>query len=413
MKQDREGLPRRALLAAGAALGGAWLAGRAGAGEGGDRPSAAGDGAAAAAGRPARRRKLLVLELAGGNDGLSTVVPYSDPLYRAARPRCAIDADQVLRIDEKRGLHPNLARLRRAFDAGRLAIVEGVGYPDPNRSHFASRDVWHAADARGRAAGEGWLGRALRALHPGDALVPRAVHVGSTVPFALASRTHPVAHLETPAAYRWVGAGAAAEHAAAVAGDGAPAVVGDLRAVAAGAARSSGALRAAIAAHRPRASWPDGALARELSLAAAIALSDAGVDVLSVTHSGYDTHDAQRPRQDALLAELDAALGALDEELRAADAEVLVLAFSEFGRRVADNASAGTDHGTAGPVLLLGAGVRGGLHGRPCSLSELDQGDLVHTTDLCSVYAAVLDRWLGVPSREVLGGAWPKLEVLA
>ena len=398
------GIRRRSLLAAGAALGCALFAPRARALEN-----------AAHAAPARRRRKLLVLELSGGNDGLSTVVPYADPAYRVARPRTAIEVDRVLRIDERRGLHPDLARLRRIYDGGRLAIVEGVGYPAPNRSHFTSRDVWHAADPRGRAAGEGWLGRALRALHPGDALVPHAVHVGASVPFALSSRTHPVAHLETPAAYRWVGAGTAAASAAALpAAD--RAVVGELRAVAAGAERSSRALRAAIAARRPRAAWPEGALAGDLSIAAALALSDAGVDVLSVTHSGYDTHDAQRSRQDALLGELDAALAALDEELRAAGPageDVLVLVFSEFGRRVADNASQGTDHGTAGPVMLLGAGVRGGLHGRACSLVELDQGDLVHTTDLRSVYASVLERWLGLASRDLLGGEWPRVEAIA
>ena len=371
-------------------------------------PREGGDGTADAHEPP---RTLLVLEISGGNDGLSTIVPYADPLYHAARTRTAIAADQVLKIDETRGMHPNLPKLRELFGERRLAIVEGVGYPEPNLSHFSSADIWHTARATGRASGEGWVGRYLRARHPDDVAVARAVHVGAVLPYALTSSTHPIVHLDTPSAYRWVREAREIAAVAELPPEGTSSEVRDLRSVVRGAQVSSNAIRRAVGTYRPRVAYPEHALAQELRIAAALLQGRIGVEVLSVTHTGYDTHDAQRPRHDALLRELDDSLSAFFADVRGTPAgdRLVVLVFSEFGRRVADNASQGTDHGTAGPIFLLGTPVAGGIYGSPCSLSNLSDGDLVHTTDFRRVYATVLSRWLGVAPADVLGAEYPTL----
>jgi len=404
-------IDRRGLLVGGAAALAGWsLAGGARAARRETAPAASEDSARA---EPART--LLLLEISGGNDGLSTVVPFEDPAYRAARTRTAIAREQVLRIDAARGLHPHLAGLHGLYGEGRLAIVEGVGYPRPNLSHFTSQDVWHTGRAEGRASGEGWIGRTLRARHPSDVARARAVHVGAVLPYSMTSSTHPIVHLETPSAYRWVNEGPAIAAAAELPPEGAGREVRDLRALIRDARSSSTAIRRAVGLYRPRVEYPDHPLAAELRIAAALLQGGIGLEVVSVTHTGYDTHDNQRVRHDALLRELDESLCAFFADLRGTPAgnRLAVLVFSEFGRRVADNASQGTDHGTAGPVFVLGDAVRGGIHGRACSLVELAAGDLVHTTDFRSVYASVLEGWLGTPAEDVLGARFPLLSLFA
>lgn len=364
-------------------------------------------------------RTLLLIQLAGGNDGLSLLVPHADDRYHAARPALRIPAAEVLALDAQRGLHPQLKRLRALYEAGGLALVEGVGYPKPNRSHFASFEIWHTADARGRAAGEGWIGRLIEARHGDSADPNRVVHIGRELPHSLVSTRHPAACFALPESYRRVGDAPAEELGEPVCEHEPPAAepnaaLAFLRRVERDARASSAQVRLAAEAYRSRAEYPREAFASALRTAAALIQGGLRSSVISLELGGFDTHENQRTRYDAQMRRLDAGLGAFFDDLKGTPAEgrVLIALFSEFGRRVAQNASGGTDHGTAGPFLLAGAGVRGGLYGAPPDLGQLEGADLVHTTDFRSVYAALAEHWFEVPHERVLGRRWPIVPVL-
>jgi uncharacterized protein (DUF1501 family) len=397
MTHDSNPLDRRRLLAGGAALLGAscLLPRRA--------QAWFGDGA------DATPRTLLLLELNGGNDGLDTIVPFDDDGYHAPRQRVGIPKRDALRFDDYRAFHPNLQHMRKLWDSGLLAIVEGAGYPKPNHSHFTSLDIWHTAQASGRASGDGWIGKLMARLYPEDRVRPHGVHVGQALPYSLVSSTHPIVCFDAPPAYRW------AENARGIVEnslcDEAKQMQNEqsrlaaIRGIAANANVSSTEVRRAAAGYAPRVEYPQSDIGQDLRTAAALLSSGIGVRVMSVAQYGYDTHENQRYRHDLLLRELDQALHAFLEDMRgtAAGDNVLVLAYSEFGRRVPDNASNGTDHGTAGPMFLTGTKVQGGLYGKHPSLTDLIEGDLIHTTDFRTVYAAVLERWFGVESEPILG----------
>lgn len=375
------------------------------------------------------RRTLVVLQLAGGNDGLSTVVPYGDDAYYAARRQTSIPASEVLRIDDYRGLDPRLVQLRERYEQGALAIVEGAGYPDPVRSHFKSFDVWHTADARGRGVPEGWLGRLARAAFEGDVDPNLCVHVGGSVPYSLASQTHPAVAFATPTGYRW--AGSEAERAAfeasarrATIGDeqepqrAAPAPADEsnlefLRRVLSDGQSSSEAVRRAAARYRTSVEYPGDALGATLRDLAALIEGDVGSRILSAELGGFDTHTDVVDRHADLMRTLDAALGAFLADLERSEAgrDTVVLVFSEFGRRVAENGSRGNDHGTAAPLFVAGARVQGGLHGKHPSLTDLDDGDLKFTTDFRRAYAALIEGF-GVKHQRVLGAHYEPLPVL-
>jgi len=374
------------------------------------------------------RRTLVVLQLAGGNDGLSTVVPFADDAYHAARPQTAIPADEVLKLDGYRGLDPRLKRLRAQFDAGRLAIVEGAGYPDPIRSHFKSFDVWHTADARGRGVPEGWLGRLARAAFEGETDPNLCVHVGGAVPYSLTSQTHPPVAFATPTGYRWAGTEAEREAFEAAARqatygsemqperepEDAASNLEFLRGVLADGQSSSEAVRRAAARYRTPVEYPDDALGATLRDLAALIEGDVGSRILSAELGGFDTHTGVVTRHANLMRTLDAALGAFLEDLERSEAgrETVVLVFSEFGRRVRENGSGGNDHGTAGPLFVAGPAVKGGLYGEHPSLVDLDEGDLVFTTDFRRVYATLIERWFGVKHQRVLGKHYSPLPLV-
>lgn len=358
-------------------------------------------------------RTLLLVELNGGNDGLSCIVPWADDVYHRSRTRTGIAAEDVLKLDDYRGFHPNMTRLREIYGAGKLAIIEGAGYPQPNHSHFTSQDIWHTARATGRASGDGWIGRTLASLYAQDTQIPHAVHVGQTLPYALKSTTHPVVCFDEPPAYRW------ARNAEAIADKGMQqsdtdrkSSLAQIRTVVRNAKQSSEEVRRAAAQYKPRVEYAADDFSQDLKFAAALLQSRIGVRVMSVTQGGYDTHEDQKRRHDALMTNLDRGLATFLEDVRGTSSgdNVLVLVFSEFGRRVEDNASIGTDHGTAGPMFLLGSPVQGGLYGKHPSLLDLFEGDLVHSTDFRSVYASVLDRWLRVDSETILGAKYEPIK---
>jgi uncharacterized protein (DUF1501 family) len=360
---------------------------------------------------------LVLVELSGGNDGLNTLVPHGDDAYYRARRVIAHPRADVLDLDGHVGLAPQLKRLRAEYDEGRLAVVQGAGYPQPNRSHFKSMEIWHTGRASGRESGPGWIGHLANELWKDDVDPNRLVHVGSQLPYSLQSRRHPAVNLQVPENYRWAGNEediAMFETGSSGAG-GSDSQLDFLRGVMQDARASSLEVRRAVARYRPVAEYPDESLAQSLAVCAALIDAQIGCQVLSVQQRSYDTHANQLGSHANLLEELDASLAAFTADLRAKgnDSQVCILAFSEFGRRVSENASGGTDHGTAGPMFVLGSGVRGGVHGVHPSLTELDErGDMTFGTDFRSVYGTIAERHFGVRPERVLGARYPSLELL-
>src|SRR2546426_762418 len=296
--------------------------------------------AAAAADSPKAtpsNRVLVLVQLAGGNDGLNTLIPFQDGAYHDARPTLRQDQD-VLTLNSQLGLHPNLKGLKASWDAGQLAVVQGVGYPNPNLSHFASMSIWETASVQG-GIGDGWLGRYLNYLDKVGESANHAlegVSAGSLVPPELRSST-PVLALQSLKAFR----------------------------------------------------------------------------LQPVNEHGTQV-DVENPVHDKLLLDLDQALAAFMQDLQGHGFgdRVLIMTWSEFGRRVKENGSAGTDHGTAAPMFLLGAPVKGGLYGQQPSLADLDNGNLKFSTDFRSVYASVLQGYLKAPASDLLGGNFEILPLL-
>jgi len=364
-------------------------------------------------------RTLVLVQLTGGNDGLNTVVPYADDAYHAARRTLGLAPGAVLRLDERVGLHPSLAGLRRIYDAGELAVVQGVGYEDAVRSHFKSYEIWHTARSAGRASGDGWVARLVEAAWA-DAPGELVVHVGREAPYSVYSSTRPAVALDSPSAYRWFGdagqseLGGCALDPAGAGGTPQPApgrdaLLAKLRGVQRDARSSSARIQRAALDYRPSVEYPrNGRLGAALRDVAALIHGGLGTRVFSTAIGSFDTHANQESDHARLLAELDGALAAFQRDLAASAAgrRTLVMVFSEFGRRVAENGSRGTDHGKAGPMFLLGPAVEGGLHGAHPSLTDLDDGDLAHTVDFRSVYATVIERWFGVPHETVLGARY-------
>jgi len=360
---------------------------------------------------------LVCLQLAGGNDGLTTIVPYADDLFHAARADTRVRAEDVLRIDDYRGFHPLLPGLHRQYERGELAIVQGVGYPTPNRSHFASFDIWHAASLRGKAGGDGWLARLARQLHSGKASDANlAVHVGDRLPYSLYSPRGAGVCFRDPDQYRWNQNGTAiCDTAASEPAMDAASRMAMVRSTFLQARDSSAAIRAAVDAYEPTAEYPDTPLGHAMGVVAALIQQRVGARILSVELDGFDTHANQKVRHEELMRTWDGALEALLDDLRGTPQgqRTVVLVFSEFGRRVAENGSIGTDHGTAGPLFVAGPGVEGGLYGTYPSLAELDEGDLIFNTDFRSVYATLIRDWFGQDDEALLGASYPTLPLFA
>jgi uncharacterized protein (DUF1501 family) len=355
-------------------------------------------------------RVLVIIQLDGGNDGLNTVVPFGDDNYARLRPVLRVPTKELIKLSEDVGLHPSLKPVARLLEDGQLAVVQGVGYPNPNRSHFRSMAIWHTARFDPEEhRGLGWIGRALDSGPALQADAPGSVFVGlESPPVALQSRRVPSSALARLEDFALTDVAEASQTAAS------PGDSDDLadfvRRVTldayAAAARVQEAARA-----EDRAGYPGSDLAGRLGLIARLLKSGYGARVFYTLQSGYDTHAQQTVPQAGLLYDLAAALAAFFDDLKASKlaGRVAVLAFSEFGRTIKENASGGTDHGTAGPVFLVGPGVMGSLSGPRPSLTELDGGEPRMTVDFRRVYTTALENWLGLPAKGSMGGTFEPL----
>jgi uncharacterized protein (DUF1501 family) len=367
-------------------------------------------------------RVLVVLQLAGGNDGLNTVVPYSQGRYYDVRGTLGIPQEQVLTLNDRIGLHPSLAPLKSTWDSDRLAIVEGVGYPNPDRSHFRSMEIWHTANPEG-VSYQGWLGRYLdvsanddrnlwRAVSVGSGLTPSLISQASYVPTLQGIDTY---KLQTDARYSadaqnklnaWTAlyAQAAAQ----------PGYMPFISNTGTRAYQSALELQEIAADYKPAVEYPQTPLGNAMKLIAQLVTSRLGTGLAYVTLGGFDTHAQEATEHAELLTTLAEAMAAFSQDMEAQGqlGRVALMTWSEFGRRVNANNSLGTDHGTAAPLFILSGGVKGGTYGAPSSLTDLDDnGDLKFTTDFRSVYATVLEEWLGVASSDVLGRKYETLRI--
>ncbi len=355
-------------------------------------------------------RILVIIQLDGGNDGINTVVPYKDEGYKKNRRDLRLRSGELIKLDERVGigLNPAMQAFDKLFENGHLAIVNGVGYPNPSRSHFESMTVWQSARASaGERDGYGWLGRGLDTARACAGGSPGAIFLArSDLPLAIRGRRAVAAALTDPDDF-------VLRPGADPRGDGARAPTSDLASFIERSGLDAYAfadqMSAIASGRRKNASYPSTALGERLSLVAGLICAGLGSRVYYAIQSGYDTHSVQGRRHGELLGELAGAIRAFHDDLAARDLgdRVAVFCFSEFGRRVEENGSQGTDHGTSGPVFVVGSCVRGGLIGTPPSLVDLDpEGDLKMTVDFRRVYASALEDWLGIPAGPVLGSAY-------
>jgi uncharacterized protein (DUF1501 family) len=378
----------------------------------------------ARAAAPGKDTILVVLEMNGGNDGLNTVIPFADDLYHKARPTLRQTKDVVIRLNDHVGLHSGMQGLKPMWEQGHLAVLQGVGYPNPDRSHFEAMDIWQSADPK-RLVTTGWLGRAtaeiknsvggIPLLHIGGKALPLALtgssggaavtindqnsfrlELGSGSPGQLQARRKLLEDLSTPTG---------------------KALDDDLVSFV---QRRQVQTLTAVEDLRSLLEGPNavprigGGLTQKLQLISGLIAKNFGTRIFYVSLDGFDTHADQGPAHAKLLSELADAVGTFFRNLKSTgdDGRVRLMTFSEFGRRVQENGSRGTDHGAASCLFVAGPSVHGGVVGSHPSLADLDAGDLQFQLDFRRIYATLLDSWLGVDSKVVLGGQWDPVKKL-
>ena len=361
---------------------------------------------------------LVVIELEGGNDGLNTVIPFKDPEYAKLRPTLKQPADQVKKINDDLAFHPSMTGLAELLQDNAVCVVQGVGYPNPSQSHFRSMDIWQAASTDEQLT-EGWLGKAL--MH----MKAPAFHLKSSkdkAPLAVEGAPVRVPSITTLEEFQLQTAAASIadkkeqrdiiESAAQAKQTNSP-LLDYVQRTAANTYASSRRLQEIGKNYEPKSPYPNTPLATQLKLAAQLIDADLGARVFYVSIGSFDTHGSQAPTHANLWTQVSGAMTAFYKDMKARghDERLLMMTFSEFGRRAKENGSRGTDHGSAAPMLLVGGKVKAGMVGKHPSLTELEMGNLKHHTDFRQVYAGILDNWLGVSSKDVLGGEFNAVEV--
>ena len=376
----------------------------------------------AAAEQSKSERILVVVELQGGNDGLNTVIPVGDETYRKLRPKLAIAKNDSLAIRDGLAFHSSLRGFADLLEAGRLTIIQGVGYPDPNRSHFESMDIWHTCQRKDENRTDGWLGRLLE--ETADAVIggdSPAMHLGSDKqPFALMSRKVRVPSIRALEEFRLHGTEDAqfrkvVQELTDARRDESNDLLNFVQSSTSSAISASERLSSSVKSYSSSVRYPQNGLGEQLQTVAKLISSGLKTSVYYVTLNGFDTHSQQPDAHAGLLRQLgDSVKAFLDDIDHLQQSErVALMCFSEFGRRVEENASAGTDHGTAGPMFMAGAAVKSGVIGQLPSLHNLQDGDLRHHTDFRQVYAAVIQDWLLCTAEPILKGKFAAVDIFA
>ena len=365
--------------------------------------------------RKSGNKKLVVIQLSGGNDGLNMIVPYANPLYYKARPTIGIPVSEVLKASEKQGFNPVMQEFKELFDANKLCIINSVGYPNPNRSHFRSMDIWQSASDSDKYVSTGWIGRYISSLPAERRKSHTAIEVDEELALALKGEGISGMALQNPDfLYNSLRRGIFRPLVKMQSSNTNNPDLNYIRRIMSETVSSVDYLHETIheTGDTKTKKHQTGKLSNSLSLIAEMINSGLSTEIYYTSLPGFDTHVNQKPQQDRLLKELSQGVGGFVKELEEKELmdDVLIMIFSEFGRRVAQNASGGTDHGCAGNILLVGSNLKKpGFYNDPPNLNDLDKGDLRYAVDFRSVYATIIQRHLNGDVNNVLGKTFPKL----
>lgn len=363
---------------------------------------------------PPGNKVLVVIQLSGGNDGLNTLIPISNDIYFRERPSLSISKENALSLNHDAGLNPALTAFKSLYDDGHLSILNNVGYPNPDRSHFRSMDIWQSASKSDEYISTGWLGRYLDAQCKGCVQPTQAIEIDDVVSLALkGSNKKGIAFKDAKRLYdtsnsRFYNELVSSDHSHGETVDYLYKTMSDT-------VNSAEYIYKQSRLHASLVSYPDSEIGKSLKLTASLILSDINTKVYYMSLGSFDTHNNQAAQQTRLFSQLNDAVVSFTKEMKANGRfdDVLMTTFSEFGRRVSQNASNGTDHGTANNMFFIGGGLKKkGLINEMPDLSNLDDGDLKHTTDFKSVYATLLNKWLGADESSILGAKYPLLDFI-
>ena len=367
-------------------------------------------------------RSLVFLQLTGGNDALNTVVPINDEHYYNFRPAVQFQPEELLELDGNIGLNPNMTAIKRLWDEGKVAVINGIGYPNPNRSHFRSMDIWHTAEPT-KVATEGWLGQLTRDLDPQGENVLTAVNFGRGLPRALSAQGVPVASVGDLATYglypdirdEAIRNQTLDMFSQMYGGSGKDAVKEFIQQTGRGVMQGADTLGTAPRNYSSSIEYAGTSIAQSLRDAAQVMFGDIGTRIFYTIQGSYDTHAGEVPMHAKLIGEMSNAVGDFwdDVEEHGYENDTAIVIFSEFGRRIKDNGS-GTDHGSGGVAFVIGGGVKGGLYGDFPSLAPEDQleGDMHFNNDFRGAYTALLEDWMDVDAKPIVNGTFEKLEFI-
>jgi uncharacterized protein (DUF1501 family) len=366
---------------------------------------------------------VVVLQLSGANDYLNSVIPYTNPLYRDNRPRVGVPEDQVLPVDDTLAFHPNMGTLKQLYDEGKLAVIHGIGYENSPRSHFRSMDIWHTCEPN-TVGTEGWVGRVIRDLDPKGENVLKGVNFGMGLPRAMAVRGVPVTSVSDLDSYgvlssvpslaqqekQQVLERFARMYAPAV---GTGPVMDYLSQTGQDVLKGADLLKVAPQKYASTVQYPESPIGKNLRNIAQVYLADLGTQMFYTQHGSFDTHYSQVPAFNKLWTDVSAAIASFFTDLHehGAGDNLVMMLFTEFGRRVRDNGS-GTDHGAGGVAFVIGDRVKGGMYGEYPSLKaeDLQQGDLAPNYDFRGFYSTIIEKWLGLEPKAIVGGTFEQMD---
>ena len=357
---------------------------------------------------------LVIIQLTGGNDGLNTIIPYRNDIYYNRRPNLAIKKETALSLTDELGINPALSGLKQLYDNGKISIINGVGYPEPNRSHFRSMDIWQSGSSSKENETTGWIGRYLdntdAATNKHNAI---AIEVDDALSLALKGEEKKAIAIRDVNQFHKATANSYFKQLASHEDEHNEKLAGYLYKTLRESTSAADYIFAQSKIYTPKQVYPDTAIGKRMKTVGSLIMGNTETRIYYLSHGSFDTHVNQQDRQQKLFTELDDAITALYTDVKANNKEndVLIMTFSEFGRRVAQNASNGTDHGTAGNMFFIGGGLKKpGLYNDIPNLTDLDEGDLKYQVDFRQVYTTVLDKWLEINPKEILS---KKFEPLA
>ena len=367
-------------------------------------------------------KNLVVVQLSGGNDALNTIIPYGDDLYYDNRPYVNISQEKILKIDNYLGFNPSMAPLKELYEKGNVAIINGIGYSEPNRSHFRAMDIWHTGETKSVGT-EGWLGRAIKELDPKSENVLTGVNFGRGLPRALYAKNVPVAsvgNLDTYGLFPDIEDGESRNIALNAfsqmyGGSGKDTIANFFSQTGMDAMKGADILRRAPKMYSSSIEYADSTISQSLKSIAQVMFADLGTRVFYTQHGSFDTHSGEIASHQKLWSDLSIGLADFMDDLKehGKDKDTIIFLFSEFGRRIKDN-GAGTDHGSGGVAFVIGGDVNGGLHGRYPSLQDKNQveGDLAFNNDFRGSYSTIAEKWLGIDPTVVSNGNFTGLDFL-